>query len=46
VNMRRSRANEVVRRYGETKERLWIGHSWDVMEKHYLCPMEEDFAVG
>ena len=46
VNMRRSRANEVVRRYGETKERLWIGHSWDVMEKHYLCPMEEDFAAG
>jgi uncharacterized iron-regulated protein len=45
VNMRRSRANEIFRRYGEAKEWLWIGHSWEVMEKHYLLQLEGDFAV-
>jgi len=44
VNMRRSRANEVVRRHGEAMERQWIGHSWDVMEKHYLQQLDEDFT--
>ena len=45
-NMRMSRANEVVRRWGETKESLWIGHTADVMEKHYLCPLDADFVAG
>jgi len=45
ANMRRSRANEVVRRWGEAMEKLWIGHTADVMEKHYLCPLDTDFAV-
>ena len=44
VNMRRSRANEVLRRHGEAMERQWIGHSWDVMEKHYLLQLDEDFT--
>ena len=44
-NMRRSRANEVVRRWGETKESLWIGHTADVMEKHYRQHLDEDFAT-
>ena len=43
-NMRRSRSNEVVRRWGEATEKLWIGHTADVMEKHYLCPLDVDFA--
>ena len=45
VNMRRSRSNEVVRRYGREMEKLWIGHTTDVMEKYYLRPMEEDFVA-
>ena len=45
VNMRRSRSNDVVRCYGREMEKLWIGHTADVMEKHYLCPLEEDFAA-
>ena len=45
VNMRRSRANEVVRQFGEAMERMWIGHSWGVMEKHYLLQLDEDFAT-
>ena len=45
VNMRRSRANEVVRQFGEAMERMWIGHSWDVMEKHYLLQLDEDFST-
>jgi len=44
-NMRRSRANEVLRKWGEAMERMWIGHSWDVMEKHYLMQLDEDFAT-
>jgi len=42
-NMRRSRSNEVARRWGETKESLWIGHTVDVMEKHYRQHLDEDF---
>ena len=42
-NMRRSRSNEVVRRWGETKESLWIGHTVDVMERHYRQHLDEDF---
>ncbi|MCL2004700.1 MAG: hypothetical protein FWG73_00920 [Planctomycetaceae bacterium] len=45
VNMRRSRANEVVRRWGETKESLWIGHTADVMERHYRQHLDADFAT-
>ena len=45
VNMRRSRSNEVFRRWGEAQERLWIGHSTDVMEKHYLQSLDEDFMM-
>ena len=42
-NMRRSRSNEVVRRWGETKESLWIGHTADVMERHYRQHLDDDF---
>ena len=45
VNMRRSRANDVVRQFSEAMKRMWIGHSWDVMEKHYLLQLEEDFST-
>ena len=44
-NMRRSRSNEVVRRWGETKESLWIGHTADVMERYYRQHLDEDFAT-
>ena len=43
--MRRSRANEVLRKWGEAMERMWIGHTWDVMEKHYLMHLDEDFST-
>ncbi|MCL2005334.1 MAG: hypothetical protein FWG73_04130 [Planctomycetaceae bacterium] len=43
--MRRSRSNEILRRWGETKELLWIGHTADVMERHYRQHLDEDFAT-
>ena len=43
INMRRSRSNEVVRRWGKALESLWIGHSEQVMEDNYLDSMDEDF---
>jgi hypothetical protein len=43
-NMRMSRSNEVRTRWGESKERLWIGHSSNVMRKHYLVLSDEEFA--
>jgi integrase len=42
-NLRKSRSNEVVRKWGPTKERLWIGHSKKVMEQHYLRSNDADF---
>ena len=42
--MRMSRSNEVLARWGQTKESLWIGHSAEVMEKHYLRLSDSDFA--
>jgi len=44
-NMRRSRANDVLRQWDEAMERMWIGHSWEVMEKHYLMQLDEDFST-
>ena len=35
-NMRRSRANEVLRKWGEAMERMWIGHTQNVMKEHLL----------
>jgi len=46
VNMRRSRSNEVRRRWGSALESLWIGHSEDTMDKHYLQPLDDDFVVA
>ena len=48
VNMRRSRSNEILRKYGSQLESLWIGHSEKVMEDHYFEVDDEDFlkAVG
>ena len=43
TNMRRSRSNEVVRRWGKARESPWIGHSEQVMEDNYLDSMDEDF---
>ena len=42
-NMRRSRSNEVRRKWGDLKERLWIGHSERVMEKHYAVLSDDEF---
>jgi integrase len=43
-NMRMSRDNEVVRRWGPALASLWKGHSMTVMEKHYLHSMDKDFT--
>jgi hypothetical protein len=43
-NMRMSRSNEVLNRWGQAKESLWIGHSAKVMKDHYLCLSDEDFS--
>jgi integrase len=43
-NMRMSRSNEVLDRWGQAKESLWIGHSTKVMKTHYLHLSDEDFA--
>ena len=43
-NMRMSRSNEVLARWGEVKESLWIGHSMQVMKKHYHRFSDDDFS--
>jgi hypothetical protein len=43
-NMRMSRSNEVLARWGQAKESVWIGHSVEVMKDHYLCLSDSDFA--
>ena len=43
-NMRMSRSNEVLTRWGQAKESVWIGHSVEVMKDHYLCLSDTDFA--
>ena len=43
-NMRRSQSNEVLDRWDQVKESLWIGHSATVMLKHYLVLKNKDFA--
>ena len=43
-NMRMSRSNEVVRRWGETRESLWIGHTDRVRQEHYFRLNDEDFS--
>ena len=43
-NMRMSRSNEVLARWGQAKESLWIGHSAKVMQGHYFCLSDADFA--
>ena len=43
-NMRRTRSNEVRRKWGDLKERLWIGHSEQVMEKFYAVLADDEFA--
>ena len=43
-NMRRNRSNEVRRQFGELKERLWIGHSEQVMEKHYAVLSDDEYS--
>jgi hypothetical protein len=42
--MRMSRSNEVLTRWGQAKESLWIGHSAKVMKDHYLRLSDSDFA--
>jgi integrase len=44
-NMRMSRSNEVLNRWGEIKESLWIGHSAKVMKDHYRMS-DEDFSAA
>ncbi|MDR0328279.1 MAG: tyrosine-type recombinase/integrase [Planctomycetaceae bacterium] len=43
-NMRMSRSNEVLNRWGQAKESLWIGHSAKVMQDHYLRLSDADFS--
>ena len=43
-NMRMTRSNEVLRRWGEAKESLWIGHSKQVMKDHYFTLTDDDFS--
>jgi len=43
-NMRTSRSDEIRRRWGETKESLWIGHTKEISKKHYLDLDDEEFA--
>jgi len=43
-NMRMSRSNEVLRRWGNEKESRWIGHTSEVMGKHYFQLSDDDFA--
>ena len=43
-NMRMSRSNEVLARWGQAKESVWIGHSVEVMKDHYLCLSDSDYA--
>jgi integrase len=43
-NMRMSRSNEVLNRWGQAKESLWIGHSARVMRDHYLTLSDGDFS--
>jgi len=43
-NMRMSRSNEVRKRWGETKESLWIGHTKEVAKKHYFDLDDDEFA--
>jgi integrase len=43
-NMRMSRSKEVVARWGQAKESLWIGHSAEMMMRHYYYVSDEDFA--
>jgi integrase len=42
-NMRMSRSNEVLAKWGPLKESLWIGHSQKVMKKHYLVLADADY---
>jgi len=39
-----SRSNEVLARWGQAKESVWIGHSVEVMKDHYLCLSDSDYA--
>jgi integrase len=43
-NLRTTRSNEVLERWGSAKESQWIGHSEAVMRKHYLLLPDEAFA--
>jgi hypothetical protein len=43
-NMRMSRCNEVLKRWGRMLENLWMGHSAVVMEVYYLYVSDEDFS--
>jgi len=36
----------VRRKWGDMKERLWIGHSERVMEKHYAVLSDDEFAAA
>ena len=42
-NMRMSRCNEVLRKYGPLKESLWMGHSFRTLKDHYLHLTDEDY---
>jgi integrase len=44
INMRKTRSNEVLARWGAVKESLWIGHSDTVMRKFYAWLEDDDFA--
>ena len=41
--MRKTRSNEVKRRFGEDLESKWIGHSYQVRSEHYDEELDSDF---
>lgn len=48
LNLRRSRATEVVEQYGAKAESDWIGHGVDISKRHYQMTLQEkiDLATG
>lgn len=48
LNCRRSRATEVVERFGAKAESDWIGHGIDISKRHYQMTLQQkiDEAVG
>lgn len=46
LNCRRSRATEVVDRFGARAESDWIGHGPDISKRHYQMTLQEKLALA